>query len=65
MPLSIKLSKKAKDAIVLPDLKSLLLISLGQLCDNNYQVLLDKRKLRVYKNKEIILEGIRNSSNGL
>ena len=63
--LSKKLSNKAKNAIVLLELKSLLLISLGQLCNNNCQVLLDKKKLTVCKENEIMLEGIRNLTDGL
>ena len=49
LPLSNKLSAKAKNTIVLPELKSSLLISLGQLCDNNCNIYLDKKKLSVYR----------------
>ena len=43
LPISKKLSTYAQKATVLPQLKSSSLVSLGQLCDNNYQVLLDKK----------------------
>ena len=43
LPLSNKLSTKAKDALILPKLTSSSLISLGQLCDDDYKVILDKR----------------------
>ena len=56
---------KAKKATVLPDLKSSSLISLGQLCDDNCKVLLDKKKLQVFKENDVILEGIRNPKDGL
>ena len=65
LPLSNKLSKTAKNAVVLPELKSSLLISLGQLCDNNCQVILDKQQLKVIKEQKIILQGIRNTIDGL
>ena len=38
LPLLNTLSEKAKRVIVLPALKNSLLISLGQLCDNDYNV---------------------------
>ena len=60
IPLSAKLSTSAKDALILPKLKSSSLISLGQLCDDNCTVILDKKKLQVFKNNEVVLEGQRN-----
>ena len=65
IPLSNMLSSKAKLATVLPNLKSSSLISLGQLCDDNCTVLLDKKKLNVYKNNQVVLKGYRNPNDGL
>ena len=52
LPISQKLSQEAQKATVLPHLKSSSLVSLGQLCDNNCKMSLDKKKLYVVKNKE-------------
>ena len=49
LPLPSSLSKKASTAVVLPPLKNSSLISLGQLCDYNCKVILDKKKLYVEK----------------
>ena len=63
--LSQHLSKQAKTAVVLPNLTSSSLISLGQLCDNGCKVNLDKNSLNVYKDSKLIMEGTRNKINGL
>ena len=65
IPLSHKLSIKAKEATVLPNLHSSSLISLGQLCDDDCKVLLDKKELNVYKDDEVLLKGYRNPTDGL
>ena len=65
IPLSHKLSSKAKTATVLPNLKSSSLISLGQLCDDDCKVLLDKKELNVYKDDQVVLTGYRNPRDGL
>ena len=65
LPLSTKLSSKAKEAIVLPQLQSSSLISLGQLCDDNCNIQLNKKELKVYKNNELVMKGFRNQSDGL
>ena len=62
LPLSTKLSTAEKDAIMLPQLKSSSTISLGQLCEDDCNVLLNKTSLKLTKNNEIALEGIRNNS---
>ena len=46
--------------MILDNLKSSSLISLGQLCDDKCTVVLTDKKLAVIKNKEIILRGTRN-----
>ena len=51
--------------MVLPELKSSSLISLGQLCDNNCTVILTKTKLVVFKENAIVLQGFCNPSDGL
>ena len=51
--------------MILPGLKSALLISIGQLCDDGCNVLLNNKKLLAIKNKAIILKGDRNYSDGL
>ena len=63
--LSNKLSKQAQRATVLPALKSSSLISLGQLCDNDCTVILDKNKMLAIKKNEVILRGCRNYLDGL
>ena len=51
LPLSIKLTSKAKDAIVLPELKSSFLVSLSQLCDDECEIFSDGKKHTVHKDK--------------
>ena len=65
LPLGNQLSKKAKEAAVLKDLNSASLISFGQLCDDDCQVLLDKYECRVTKNQKLIMQGWRNKNDGL
>ena len=60
IPLSNQLSQQAKDDIVLPDLKSSSLISLGQLCDDNCVITLDKKALEVRNNNELVIKGTIN-----
>ena len=47
------------------DLRNASLISLGQLCDDDCTVHLDKNKLLVFKNKKKIIQGTRNHTDGL
>ena len=65
LSLSNKLSKKAQIATDLPALKSSSLVSLGQLCDGSYTVILDKYKHLSIKKDERILQGSRNYLDGL
>jgi len=59
------LSHAATVGTVLPQLKSASLLSLGQLCDDGCDVLLHKNNLYAMKDKEIILKGFRNKTDGL
>ena len=59
------LSHAATVGTVLPQLKSASLLSLGQLCDDGCDVLLHKNNLYALKDKEIILQGFRNKTDGL
>ena len=63
--MSNRLSTKGKTAIVLPDLTSSSLASLGQLCDDGCKVNLDKHKLSVHEDEDLIIEGARNKTDGL
>ena len=65
IPLSNELSIAAQTAMILPTLKSASLISMGQLCDNECKVVLDRNNLAVVKNKNVILRGQRNITVGL
>ena len=65
LSLSSKLSKQAQTATALPELKSSSLISLGQLCDDNCIVLLDKKNMYAIKEDEVLLQGKRNLPDGL
>ena len=64
-PLSNLLSAKAKKARILSDLKSSSFISIGQLADDGCQTTIDKEKLTIKKNDEVILTGIRNTYDDL
>ena len=63
--LSNQLSHNAKDDIVLPDLKISSLISLGQLCDDDCVIILDKKVLEVRKKHKLVMKGIRNMKDRL
>ena len=65
LPLSSKLSHRAKTAKILPKLNSASLISMGQLCDDGCKVVLTKDHLIAVKEDEIILQGKRNQADGL
>ena len=65
LPFDNNLSSKAKTAIILPKLKSSLLISLGQLCDNDCHIHLNKEEMKVYKKEDLIMKGVRNKRDGL
>ena len=58
------LSSQAKHAEIFPNLHSSL-ISIGQLCDDEFIFTFDKHKVIVSKNKVIIIEGYRDPTNGL
>ena len=51
--------------MVLPGLKSSSFLSLGQLCDDNCNILLTKHHLHTIKNGKEILRGYRNYQDGL
>ena len=65
IPLSNKLSAKAREAIVFHNLQSSSLMSLGQLHDDDYKVLLDKKELNVHENNQVLPKGHRNPTDGL
>ena len=65
LPFSTDLSDRAKNAMILPGLKSASLVSIGQLCDDGVNVVFNKTKLVAIKNNKIILQGTRNLSDGL
>ena len=55
------LSTRAKNTHILSELKLSSLLSIGQLCDDNYVAIFTKNKLRVTKEQKLILEGTRES----
>ena len=59
------LSAITKTISVLPHLKSVSLISLGQLCGKDFEVLLDKGKMHVVKSNKLVLQGDTNMTSGI
>ena len=59
------LSSHAQVGTVLPQLRSSSLLSLGQLCDDGCDVILNKTNLYAVKDKELIIQGVRNKTDGL
>ena len=58
-------STTARRTAVFDNLHSSSLISLGQLCDDNCDIVLTKTDLKVIKNNKIVLSGFRNHNDGL
>ena len=65
IPIDETLSSKVTKVMVLPQLKSASLISMGKLCDDDCLVVLSKKKLAVVKNNKIVLRGTRNKNDDL
>lgn len=61
LPLSTSLTSSATKTAIFPQLQHSL-ISLGQLCDDDCQVLLDKTNLFAIKDNKIILQGRRSKT---
>ena len=59
------LSPDATLVRVLPHLKSASLLSLGQICDDDCNVLLNKKHLHVFKHNQPLIHGYRNPHDGL
>jgi hypothetical protein len=55
--LSNKLSHPAQSAFVLDDIKTGMLISLAQLCDDDCVAIFSKYDVKLLKNNEIIIQG--------
>jgi hypothetical protein len=60
-----ELSEEAQWVVVLPNLKSLFLISFEQLYYNNCNIHLNRSFLKVCKDNKIIIKGMRNRYDGL
>jgi hypothetical protein len=65
LPLHNSLTATARQAFILPNLKSANLISIGQLCDDDCNIVLNKKHLIAVKNNKIIMRGARNKADGL
>ena len=59
------LSRKARTATVVSTLQSSSLLSLGKLCDDGCQVLLDNDWMIAVKKKKVVVKGVRNRNDGL
>ena len=65
LPLTNKLTQKARSTIIFPHLHNNLL-SIGQLCDDGCTVTFTNQNMKVFKNNTLILQGFRsNSGDGL
>jgi len=56
LPLHHFLSNEAQTAYSFPNLTNESLLSVGQLCDDDCEVLFDKKKVQILKNNKIILQ---------
>ena len=65
LPLHDSLSQQACEALVFLNITNTLLISVGQLCDDNCVAIFDKNLLRIFKQNCLIIKGHRNLLDGL
>ena len=59
------ISSTARKAHIFPQLQSASLLSLGQLCDDDCTILMNKYALHIFKDLKHILSGVRNRRDGL
>ena len=59
------LSTMDTQAHVFPNLLSASLLSLGQLCDDDWKIYLDRKNMQVTKDNKLVLMGTRNFQDGL
>jgi hypothetical protein len=64
LPLSPLLSDTAQKAFVLDDLRTGTLVSLAQLCDDDCIAVFSKFDVKILKNNQVIITGVR-TDNGL
>ena len=60
-----RLGNDASEAHVFEHLKNALLVSIGQLCDQDCIAVFDKQKLHIFRHGELVLDGVRNHVDGL
>ena len=65
LPLPSILSPAVTIATIVPGLKSSSLLSLGQLFDDSFNVLLNKQNSYSIKDKKVVIEGKQNQRDGL
>ena len=65
LPFHASISDRAKKAHLLEGITNSSLISIGQLCDDDCVAILDKQKIKIFKNDACILSGTRNTTDGL
>ena len=65
LKLSNKISTKAQSSHVFNDITTSYLISMGQLCDDNCVAIFTKFDMKILKDNQIIITGLRDRTNGL
>ena len=65
LPLPIDIVGPANTAYVLPGLKNSSLLSLGQFMDSGCWALVNSQVLNIYKDRKLVLQGLRNWTDGL
>ena len=65
IPIHKEISSTAKAAYIVPNLKNSSLLSIGKLCDDNCIALFTKKNLFIFKNNKLLLQGFRNTTDGL
>ena len=59
------ISQVGRNSHILPGLTSSSLLSMGQLCDDGCEIKLTKSDIKIFKNKNLIIQGERNFEDGL
>ena len=65
LPLSSALSESATSSLIYPGITNKLLVSIGQLCDDDCLAIFTKKYLHIFKNNKLLLKGYCNWLDGL